>query len=66
MPDPNRVDESDLYGILGEPSLGQKLAPARAAIADAVKNPQDADGWAGVLIPAVATAVALQAVRRFL
>lgn len=65
-PTPNDVGTGDLYDRIGAEPLIEKTEQWRAMLAEAVDNPQEADGWIGILLPAIATAVALSIVRRYL
>ena len=65
MVDPDNVAFNDIYQRNGK-SLGEQLAPIREAIGTAVQDPEEASGWAAILIPAIVTAVAISGVRRYL
>jgi hypothetical protein len=66
MPAPDDVNSADMYDRFGPEPLIEKTAEIRSSLMTAVRNPQEAGGWPGVIIPAVATALAIQALRRFL
>jgi hypothetical protein len=66
MPSPNDVNDPDMYDRFGPEPLINKTAGIRASLMNAVRNPQEAGGWPGVIIPAVATALALSVVRRLM
>lgn len=62
MPDPDNVSSGDLYNRFGntENALADVFETAEAAI----RNPDEAEGWAAILIPAVVTGVAVALVRK--
>jgi hypothetical protein len=66
MPAPDDVSTDDMYDRFGPEPLIEKTAGIRSSLMTAVRNPQEAGGWPGVIIPAVATALAIQALRRYL
>lgn len=65
-PTPNRVGTDDLYDRFGPEPLEERTAAYREEIRFAIDNPTRARGWTGVLIPAVATAIAISVVQRWL
>ena len=65
-PTPNRVGTGDLYNRFKPEPMIERTKEYRESIKEAIENPKTADGWAGVLIPAVATGIAITLARRYL
>jgi len=64
MPSPDDVNSGDLYDRIG--NTPNKLGAYVTQIRDAVRDPQGADGWLAILIPAIVTGLAVTLLRRLL
>lgn len=62
-PDPSDVGTSEMYGSSG-PTATDRVAGTVGRVIDGVRSPDDAEGWVGILLPAIVTGIAIEAVRR--
>jgi hypothetical protein len=63
-PNPSDVGTSDMYPT-GE-EAGARIGDAFTRVVDGVRAPDEADGWVGILLPAIVTGLAIEAIRRAL
>lgn len=66
MPSPNKVGSGDLYERLGPDPLINKTATIRQTVMNTIRDPDQADGWPAILIPALATGLAVSIMRRYI
>lgn len=61
MADPNDVGTTQLYNY---PDLPNPAGEAIRRLVDAVKSPDDAEGWPRIIVPALVTGIGIEVVRR--
>jgi hypothetical protein len=64
-PRPSDVDSNDLYNRFGPEPLINRTREFRDAIMAAVRDPDDAQGWPAILIPAIVSALLINVLRRW-
>jgi len=64
-PTPDDVATGDLYGRFQPDSLRETVAPHVDRVTNAIRDPDDAEGWPAILIPAIVSALLINYLRRF-
>jgi len=64
MPSPDDVNSGDLYKRFG--NAPNALGAFVTRLRDAVRDPQDTEGWLAILLPAIVTGLAVTLLRRVL
>lgn len=65
-PSPDDVDTGDLYDRFEPEPLISRTREYVDTIRETIRNPDDAEGWPAIIIPAIVSAVAINYLRRHL
>jgi len=65
-PTPSDVGTGDLYDRFNPTPLVERTGELREKVGTTLRNPDEASGWPAILIPALASAVLINYLRRFL
>lgn len=65
-PNPDTAVTDDIYGLFDPEPIGERIAPFVENIKEGFKSPDEASGWAGIIIPALVTALLINIMRRWL
>lgn len=63
-PSPSDVGKTDLYGTFG--SSANAVSELTGNVVEGLREPDEAEGWIGILIPAIVTGLAIAFARRLI
>lgn len=61
---PDDAVSDDIYGRMQPESIAPEIAAFVDRMITAVKNPDDADGWPALIVPAIVTGLAVALARK--